>query len=68
MITPKTVIASEVGTGDRIRSRGLELSVTRIESPFLGKEGMIAFIEDSDEQWLKLPAPINAEIEIISPR
>ena len=26
---------------------------------------MIAFVEDSDEQWMKMPAQIDAEIELV---
>jgi hypothetical protein len=59
-----TVPASEVRVGDRIFARGLELLVTRIDEAFFGTEGMRAFVEDTETQWLKLPAPSDAELEI----
>jgi hypothetical protein len=60
-----TVPASEVKPGDRVRTAsGDELTVSRIEAPFLGRAEMIAFIEDSSERWFKRPVPQNAEVEI----
>jgi hypothetical protein len=60
------VIASEVRIGDRLRTRtGAELTVTRIDDRFMGRPGMIAFVEDSDEQWLKMPAKLDAEVELV---
>jgi hypothetical protein len=59
----QTVDASTVRSGDRIRAYGLELTVTRIDSPFMGSEDFLAFVEDSHVQWLKLPVPIDATVE-----
>lgn len=60
-----TVTAAEVKPGDRVRtSSGDELTVTRIESPFLGRTEMIAFIEDSSERWFKRPVPVDATVEV----
>ncbi len=36
--------AASAGVGDQIRARGLDLTVTRIETPFLGRENYVAFI------------------------
>jgi hypothetical protein len=59
------VTASEVKPGDRVRTpSGDELTVSRIEAPFLGRAEMIAFIEDSSERWFKRPVPQSAEVEI----
>lgn len=55
--------ATSVSVGDTIRARGLDLTVTRIETPFLGRESYIAFIEDSDRQWLKIPVASETTIE-----
>jgi preprotein translocase subunit YajC len=61
--------ASEVRVGDRVRAAsGIELTVTRIDDTFLGRADMLAFVEDSDERWLKLPALRNSEVELASPR
>ncbi|MCW2542658.1 MAG: hypothetical protein JWM40_210 [Frankiales bacterium] len=61
----RAVPATEVQVGDRIRSRELELTVTRIDVGMLGNPGLIAFVEDSETQWLKLPVPIDAEVEVL---
>jgi len=62
-----TIPASEVRIGDRLRARtGLELTVTRIDHGLLGREDYLAFVEDSDEQWLKLPSRPDAEVELVS--
>lgn len=61
------VDAGEVRIGDRLRTRtGLELTVTRIDHGLLGRPDMLAFVEDSDEQWLKMPAPADGEVELVS--
>lgn len=58
--------ASEVRVGDRLRTRtGQELTVTRIDHRFLDRPGMLAFVEDSDDQWLKLPAPADADVDLV---
>ncbi len=59
-----TIAASEVRVGDVLRSRdGTELTVTRI-TPFLFP-GMIAFVEDSDVQWFKMPAREDGEVTLV---
>lgn len=57
--------ADQVRPGDRIRVRGTEITVARIEESFLGRPDMMAFIEDTTERWLKVPTPPNAEIEVL---
>jgi len=63
----QTVEATSVRLGDRIRAHGLQLTVTRIDSPFMGSEDFLAFVEDSDAQWLKLPVPVDATVERSAP-
>jgi hypothetical protein len=59
--------ASEVRVGDRLRAHnGLELEVTRIDHGLLGRPEFLAFVEDTDAQWLKMPSPPEAEIELVS--
>jgi hypothetical protein len=61
-----TVKATDVRIGDRMRTRtGLELTVTRIDHGLLGREDFLSFVEDSDEQWLKMPAPRDGEVELV---
>jgi hypothetical protein len=57
--------ADQVTIGNRLRSRdGTELTVTRIDEDFLGS-GMLAFVEDSDQQWFKMPAAADHEVELL---
>jgi len=57
--------ADQVALGDRLRSRdGTELTVTRIDENFLGS-GMLAFVEDSEAQWFKMPAAADHEVELL---
>lgn len=69
MSTPaaETLIkAGDVRIGDRIRAKnGNELTVSRIDESFLGRPGMIAFVEDSAEQWFKMPAQPDAEVPLV---
>ena len=65
MSTPKwtTVPATDVRIGDRIRTSGLELTVTRIDVNFFGTD-MLAFVEDTDSQWIKAPSTPTSDIEV----
>jgi hypothetical protein len=61
-----TVKASEVRVGDRVRARsGTELTVTRIDEGFMGNPDMLAFVEDSEEQWFKMPALSDGDVELV---
>lgn len=62
------ITGNEVQIGDRLRSprTGLELTVTRIDHGMLGRPNLLAFVEDSDEQWLKMPVAEDGEIELVS--
>lgn len=61
------IAATEVRIGDRLQARdGSELTVTRIDASFPLREGMMAFVEDSAEKWMKLPAMADGEVELIA--
>jgi hypothetical protein len=61
------IAASEVRIGDRLRApTGIELTVTRIDRGLLGRSEYLSFVEDSEEQWLKLPALVDGEVEVVS--
>ena len=67
MTQASTIPSSQVRIGDRLRTRGgIELTVTRIDDSFLGRDDMVAFVEDSDTQWLKLPAPREGDVELVA--
>ena len=60
--------AADVRAGDRIRlASGVEMLVSRIEPRFLGRDGLIAFIEDTADRWYKQPMPQAAEVEVAAP-
>jgi len=61
-----TVRATDVQTGDVIRlPTGMEMLVSRVESWFMGRDGLIAFVEDSPRRWFKQPMPRTAEVEVM---
>jgi hypothetical protein len=65
-VGPTTIAVRDVRIGDRLRTRsGIELTVTRVDDTFLGRTDMLAFVEDSDDQWLKMPAPRDGEVELV---
>lgn len=58
--------ASQVRIGDRVRPRpGVELTVTRMDEQFFGNPQMLAFVEDSAAQWMKVPTTSDAEVEVL---
>jgi len=62
----KKVAASEVRAGDQIRLQtGRSLTVSRIEPAFMGRAGLLAFIQDTSEGWFKQPMPDSAEVEVL---
>jgi hypothetical protein len=61
----RTIPAGEVRVGDVLRSTdGTEFTVSRIE-PFIFP-GMLAFVEDTDAKWFKMPCPEDGEVTVLS--
>jgi hypothetical protein len=59
------VTVSDVEPGDRVRlPNGVELLVSKIEPNFMGREAMVALIEDTPDRWYKQPAAIDGPIEV----
>ncbi len=57
--------ADQVSVGDVVRtSTGDVVVVSRIETSFLGRPNMLAFIEDTPERWYKRPLTVDAEVEV----
>jgi len=55
----------EVQVGDRLRlGSGQVIEVSRIEENFMGRDTMIAFIEDTSRQWYKQPMPKGSNVEV----
>lgn len=59
----QTVTADQLAVGDRVRFRGAEFDIARIDAPFLGRDTMICLIEDTPERWHAYPAPLTGEVE-----
>jgi hypothetical protein len=61
-----TTPVTDVRPGDRVRlASGQEVLVSRIEASFLGRENMVAFIEDTPDRWFKQPVQLAAEVEVL---
>jgi len=65
--TWKTVKAEEVKAGDAVRTQsGDVVTVSRIETSFMGLPNMLAFIEDTPDRWFKQPMMAGADVEVRS--
>ncbi len=63
--TWRTVKVLDIKAGDTVRTQsGQVVTVSRIETPFLGMSNMVAFIEDTPEHWFKQPMMADADVEI----
>jgi hypothetical protein len=56
--------AADVQVGERISVRDRELTVTRIDAPFLGMPNMLLFVESTDERWLCVPTTTDSEVTV----
>ena len=62
----ETTTAGELNVGDRVRTgSGVELTVTRIDRPFFGREDMLKLVESTDERWLAQAAPAAAPVQVL---
>jgi glutathione peroxidase len=63
----RTVKAAEVRVGDRVLAPGgTALLVSRIDEDMLGRDGLLAFVEDTPARWAKLPTPSDNEVEVLT--
>jgi hypothetical protein len=60
-----TTTAAKIEVGDRVKARGLELLVTRIDPKFLGRDEMCCIVESTDERWTCAPLPKDMEVEVL---
>jgi len=61
--------AADVRPGDRVRlTNGTVVNVTRIESDFLGNEGLVGLFEDSPVRWLARPLRGDVAVEVLRRR
>jgi hypothetical protein len=59
------VAVAEVQPGDRVRHRGFEFEVGRVDQNFLGRDNMVCMIEDTPDRWHAYPAQTSAEVEVL---
>jgi hypothetical protein len=65
----KNAKATDVVIGDVVRTQAGEVvKVSQIEANFMGREGMLAFIEDTPERWYKRPVRADADLDILIER
>jgi len=60
------VAVGDVRIGDRVRARGAEFTVARIDHPFLGRDEMVCLIEDTPQRWHAYPAVLGGDVEVQS--
>lgn len=60
----KTKNVDDVQVGDELRYTGHEFTVARIDAPFMGRDEMVCFIEDTPARWHAYPAARGAEVEV----
>jgi glutathione peroxidase len=59
--------AREVTPGDRVRlSTGVEVTATRIDNQFLGRDGLLCLIEDTRTRWFAQPIMADAVLDVLS--
>jgi hypothetical protein len=59
----QTVTVDQLAVGERVRFRGSEFDVARIDANFLGRSSMVCLIEDTPTRWHAYPAQLTGEIE-----
>ena len=59
----QTVTVDQLAVGERVRYRGFEFDIARIDPKFLGRDAMVCLIEDTPTRWHAYPAQLTGEIE-----
>jgi hypothetical protein len=59
----QSVTIDQLAVGDRVRYRGDEFEIARIDTAFLKIPTMVCLIEDTPQRWHAYPAQRNGEIE-----
>ena len=55
---------ADVKPGDRVRYRGFEFTVARVDERFMGRDEMVCLIEYEPDRWFAYPGPIQgSEVE-----
>ena len=61
-----TITVEQVQPGQRVRFRGHEFTVSRVDQRFLGRDNMVCFVEDTPERWHAYPARLGDELEVLA--
>jgi hypothetical protein len=59
------VTVADIKPGDRVRFRGSEFEVARVDVPFLGMDSMGCLIEDTPSRWHAYPGQLSGAIEVL---
>ena len=54
----QTVTVDQLAVGERVRYRGCEFDIARIDPKFLGRDAMVCLIEDTPTRWHAYPAQL----------
>lgn len=61
----ESVPGTDVKPGDRVHApSGGEVTVTRIEPSFMGRDNMLALIASEDQEWIKIPVRRENDVEV----
>jgi hypothetical protein len=60
----QTKKVDDVRGGDVVRYAGHTFTVSRVDAPFLGRDEMVCFIEDTPERWHAYPAAVGGDVEV----
>jgi hypothetical protein len=55
----------DLRAGDRVRARGTEFDIARIDAPFLGRDEMVCLIEDTPTRWHAYPMGRQEKVQVL---
>ena len=61
----QTVTVDQLAVGERVRYRGFEFDIARIDPKFLGRDAMVCLIEDTPTRWHAYPAGVTLDIQVL---
>jgi hypothetical protein len=62
-----TTKVDDVQPGDVVRYAGQEFTVARVDAPFLGRDEMVCFIEDTPTRWHAYPMGRQEQVRVRRP-
>ena len=61
----QTVTVDQLAVGERVRYRGFEFDIARIDPKFLGRDAMVCLIEDTPTRWHAYPVGVTLDIQVL---